>query len=41
MSHCLSMRFAGYLAREGIATSIGTVGDDNYLMESIIGLFKN
>ena len=36
------MRFTEHLALEGIAPSIGTVGDayDNGLMESIIGLFK-
>jgi len=37
-----SIRFTEHLALEGIAPSIGTVGDayDNGLMESIIGLFK-
>jgi putative transposase len=37
-----SIRFTEHLRREGIAPSIGTVGDayDNALMESIIGLFK-
>jgi len=37
-----SLRFTEHLALEGIASSIGTVGDtyDNGLMESIIGLFK-
>lgn len=37
-----SLRFTEHLALEGIAPSIGTVGDayDNGLMESIIGLFK-
>ena len=36
------IRFTEHLALEGIAPSIGTVGDayDNALMESIIGLFK-
>ena len=36
------IRFTEHLALEGIAPSIGTVGDayDNGLMESIIGLFK-
>jgi len=35
-------RFTEHLALEGIAPSIGTVGDayDNGLMESVIGLFK-
>ena len=37
-----AIRFTDHLALEGIAPSIGTVGDayDNGLMESIIGLFK-
>jgi transposase InsO family protein len=37
-----SLRFTEHLDLEGIAPSIGTVGDayDNGLMESIIGLFK-
>ena len=37
-----SIRFTEHLALEGIAPSIGTVGDayDNALMESIIGLYK-
>ena len=38
-----ALRYTEHLALEGIAASIGTVGDayDNCLMESIIGLFKN
>jgi putative transposase len=41
-SQYTSIRFTEHLALEGIAPSIGTVGDayDNGLMESIIGLFK-
>ena len=41
-SQYTSVRFTEHLAMEGIAPSIGTVGDayDNGLMESIIGLFK-
>jgi transposase InsO family protein len=41
-SQYTSIRFAGTLALEGIAASIGTVGDayDNALAESTIGLFK-
>jgi hypothetical protein len=37
-----SLRFTDHLALEGIAPSVGTVGDayDNALMESVIGLFK-
>src|SRR5947209_2848019 len=37
-----SFRLAAHLAGEGIAASIGTVGDalDNALMESAIGLYK-
>ncbi len=41
-SQYTSIRFTEHLALEGIAPSIGTVGDayDNALMKSIIGLFK-
>lgn len=41
-SQYTSLRFTEHLDLEGIAPSIGTVGDayDNGLMESIIGLFK-
>ena len=41
-SQYTSVRFTEHLTLEGIAPSIGTVGDayDNGLMESIIGLFK-
>ena len=41
-SQYTSIRFTEHLALEGIAPSIGTVGDayDNGLMESLIGLFK-
>jgi putative transposase len=41
-SQYTSIRFTEHLALEGIAPSIGTVGDayDNGLMETIIGLFK-
>ena len=41
-SQYTSIRFTEHLALEGIAPSIGTVGDayDNALMESIIGLYK-
>jgi putative transposase len=41
-SQYTSIRFTEHLQLEGIAPSIGTVGDayDNALMESIIGLFK-
>ncbi|HYG92802.1 MAG TPA: integrase core domain-containing protein, partial [Nocardioides sp.] len=41
-SQYTSIRFTEHLGLEGIAPSIGTVGDayDNALMESIIGLFK-
>jgi putative transposase len=41
-SQYTSLRFTEHLDLEGIAASIGTVGDayDNGLMESIIGLFK-
>ena len=41
-SQYTSIKFTEHLALEGIAPSIGTVGDayDNALMESIIGLFK-
>ena len=41
-SQYTSLRFTEHLELEGIAPSIGTVGDayDNALMESIIGLFK-
>ena len=37
-----SIRFTEHLAIEGIAPSIGTVGDalDNGLMASVIGLYK-
>jgi transposase InsO family protein len=37
-----SLRYTEHLALEGIAPSIGTVGDayDNGLMEAIIGLYK-
>jgi putative transposase len=37
-----SLRFTDHLALEGIAPSIGTVGDayDNALIESVIGLYK-
>ncbi|MBF6303225.1 IS3 family transposase, partial [Nocardia amamiensis] len=37
-----SIRFAETLAAEGIAASIGSIGDayDNALAESTIGLFK-
>lgn len=42
-SQYVSVRYTEHLALQGIAASIGTVGDayDNCLMESIIGLFKN
>lgn len=42
-SQYVSVRYTEHLALEGIAASIGSVGDayDNCLMESIIGLFKN
>jgi putative transposase len=41
-SQYTAIRFTEHLALEGIAPSIGTIGDayDNGLMESIIGLFK-
>jgi transposase InsO family protein len=41
-SQYTSIRFTEHLELEGIAPSIGTVGDayDNALMESIIGLYK-
>jgi putative transposase len=41
-SQYTAIRFAEHLALEGIAPSIGTVGDayDNALMETVIGLFK-
>jgi transposase InsO family protein len=41
-SQYTSIRFTEHLALEGIAPSIGSVGDayDNALMESVIGLFK-
>jgi transposase InsO family protein len=41
-SQYTSIRFTEHLALEGIAPSIGTVGDalDNGLMESVIGLYK-
>lgn len=41
-SQYTSVRFTEHLALEGIAQSIGSVGDayDNALMETIIGLFK-
>jgi putative transposase len=41
-SQYTSIRFTEHLELQGIAPSIGTVGDayDNGLMESIIGLFK-
>lgn len=41
-SQYTALRFTEHLALEGIAPSIGTVGDahDNALMESVIGLFK-
>jgi transposase InsO family protein len=41
-SQYTSLRFTEHLALEGIAPSIGSVGDayDNALMESVIGLFK-
>jgi putative transposase len=41
-SQYISIRFTEHLELQGIAPSIGTVGDayDNGLMESIIGLFK-
>jgi hypothetical protein len=37
-----SIRFTEHLALEGIAPSVGTVGDayDNALIESVIGLYK-
>jgi putative transposase len=37
-----ALKFTEHLALEGIAPSIGSVGDayDNALMESVIGLFK-
>lgn len=42
-SQYTALRFTEHLALEGIAASIGTIGDayDNCLMESIIGLYKN
>jgi putative transposase len=41
-SQYTSLRYTEHLALEGIAPSIGTVGDayDNGLMESVIGLYK-
>ena len=41
-SQYTALRYTEHLALEGIAASIGTVGDayDNSLMETIIGLFK-
>ena len=41
-SQYTSIRFTEHLALEGIAPSVGTVGDayDNALMETVIGLFK-
>jgi transposase InsO family protein len=41
-SQYTSLRFTEHLALEGIAPSIGSIGDayDNGLMESIIGLYK-
>ncbi len=41
-SQYVSVRYTEHLALQGIAASIGTVGDayDNCLMESIIGLFR-
>ena len=41
-SQYVAVRFTEHLAQEGIAQSIGSVGDayDNCLMESIIGLYK-
>ncbi len=41
-SQYTSVRFTEHLALEGIAPSVGTVGDayDNGLMESIIGIYK-
>jgi transposase InsO family protein len=41
-SEYTAVRFTEHLALEGIAPSIGTVGDasNNGLMDSIIGLFK-
>ncbi len=41
-SQYTALRFTEHLALEGIAPSIGSVGDayDNALMESVIGLFK-
>ena len=41
-SQYTALRFTEHLELEGIAPSIGTVGDayDNALMETIIGLFK-
>ena len=41
-SQYTSLRFTEHLALEGIAPSIGTVGDayDNGLMECLIGLYK-
>ena len=41
-SQYTALRFTEHLTLEGIAPSIGSVGDayDNCLMESIIGLFK-
>ena len=41
-SQYTSLRFTEHLALEGIAPSVGTVGDayDNALMETVIGLFK-
>lgn len=41
-SQYTSLRFTEHLALEGIAPSIGSVGDayDNALMESVIGLYK-
>ena len=41
-SQYTALRFTEHLALEGIAPSIGSVGDayDNALMETVIGLFK-
>jgi putative transposase len=42
-AQCTALRFTAHLALEGIAPSIGSVGDayNNCLMDSNIGLFKN
>jgi putative transposase len=36
----LAIRFTEHLQLEGITPSVGSVGDANALMESIIGLYK-